>query len=387
MKRIVSNGIQIILFVVLAVSAYLFWAEREFASAMLEQWSGSAETNGSKGGRKHAEGVTVIAEPATVEVDAPTVLAVGTARATQAVNIVPEVSGKVVSIDVRSGQYVEAGQVLTRIDDRQALIAVKIAETKLGDARLNLARAKQLKEKNVKSAAFVEDAELLLERTELELGQARETLADHVIKAPFSGYVGLRKMEPGDRVTDEMAIMTLDDRKTLYVEFDVPEQHVADVKVGTKVEGKTPGFRDRVFEGQVSRVDSRVDTLTRTIRVRASFANEDDALRPGMSFAVTVELPGKSFSSVPELAVQWDNQGSYVWQVVDGLAKKQPVSVVRRSSGRVLLEGSVGKGDLVVVEGVQRLREGRKVQFRDRLGKSKAGPSAYFAGDRVMDAS
>jgi RND family efflux transporter MFP subunit len=121
-------------------------------------------------------------------------------------------------------------------------------------------------------------------------------------------------------------------------------------------------YPERRFEGRLSRIDSRVDAATRQVRVEALVRNGDDLLRPGMSFKVDLRFPGGRFISVPALALQWDREGSHVWAVRDQKAQRVPVRMVRRLQTHVLVDGALREGEAVVVEGVQRLRDGRPVQ-------------------------
>ena len=115
-------------------------------------------------------------------------------------------------------------------------------------------------------------------------------------------------------------------------------------------------------EGVVVDIGSRIDPLTRTFTVRASVDNQDDRLRPGMSFRVRLDIRGKSFPVLPEIAVQWGADGSHVWRVSAGQASRVPVRIIQRQQGQVLVDASLTEADLVVVEGVQRMYEGIKVE-------------------------
>ncbi len=120
-------------------------------------------------------------------------------------------------------------------------------------------------------------------------------------------------------------------------------------------------YPGRRFEGQVTQIDNRVDAATRTLRLRAELPNDDDLLRPGMSFKVRLALPGAPHLQVPDLALQWGRDGGHVWVLRDGKAEQVPVQLVRRLEGTVLIDGALQPGEPVVVEGVQRLRPGRAV--------------------------
>lgn len=309
------------------------------------------------------KGVPVLVEAVGEMRDSVLVEAIGTARAKLSVTLFPAAAGEIVAFPVETGQQVRKNDIVMRLDARDAQLQVRVAETRVKEAENALQRAQRLKDNNVRSRANVEDAEVILERARLELGQAREALSDRTMRAPFDGIVGIPKVENGDRVTTATEIITIDDRSTLLVEFEVAERNLSRLKLDMPVKARTPSFRDRVIEGHINKIDSRVDPVSRTVRVRAAFENKDDSLRPGMSFFVHLDLPGEMLPSVPELALQWQDGESFIWRVTDGKAERVTVVSKRRLNSKVLIEGDVQPGDIVVVEGVQRLRPGRLVEI------------------------
>ena len=117
-------------------------------------------------------------------------------------------------------------------------------------------------------------------------------------------------------------------------------------------------------------IGTRIDATSRTFPVRAEVANENDTLRPGMSFRIALAIEGASYARVPEVAVQWGATGAYLWRAVDGEAERVPVSIVQRLEGEILVDGPLTASDTIVVEGVQRVREG--VRLRDAGAKAAA---------------
>lgn len=293
--------------------------------------------------------------------------AIGTARAFRSVMLYPEAAGEIIDFPVQPESRVKKDAVILRIDSRNTRLAVQVAETRVREAENELFRARKLEEQNVRSAANVEDAALILERAKLEVSLAREALADRTLRAPFDGIVGIPKVEIGDRVTREMPIVSLDDRTTLLVEFEVAERFFTRLATEMPVYADTPAFGEQKIEGIIDKIDSRIDPVARTALLRASFPNAEDRLRPGMSFAITLELPGPVLPTVPELSLQWGDGRSYVWRVVDGVAERVDVLVRRRLNDTVLLEGDLKPGDTVVVEGVQRLHPGARVYTPEDL--------------------
>ncbi|MFP3921850.1 MAG: efflux RND transporter periplasmic adaptor subunit, partial [Dichotomicrobium sp.] len=183
------------------------------------------------------------------------------------------------------------------------------------------------------------------------------------------------QVEQGDRVSDTTPIVSFDDRSVIQVEFEVPEIYLDRIRVDHPITATTAGFRGQEFQGRITQINSRVDSQTRGVRLRAALANPGDVLRGGMSFTVELVLEGEEFPTIAELALLWERNGSYVWTVKDGKAEKTAVSVVKRSQGRVLVDGDLEPGQLIVVEGTQRLRPGREVRFErpEATARNEAG--------------
>lgn len=363
MKQQVSLPIQIAAIAVLFGVAAALWLGREQVTSLYVSMTGTqkaAKKNPQKAGSRPApvvvDTVRRMANDAVIE-------AIATARAKQSVTLYPETTGVIAEILVTPGQRIARGDVVLRLNSRLATLAVNLARTRVAAAERQLQRAESLLQSNVNSSAQVEDAANALAQANIELEQAEAALNERTLKAPFGGVVGIPTVELGDRVTPESGVVTLDDRSALYVELEVPEQYLARLKLGQKIRARSTSFAERAFEGVVAEIDSRIDPVTRSMMVRAELNNEDDTLRPGMSFAVELSLPGKSYAAVPELAVQWRKGESFVWVVSDKLAKRVAVRSVKRLNSFILLDGAVSEGDLVVIEGVQRLRDGSTVSF------------------------
>ena len=198
-------------------------------------------------------------------------------------------------------------------------------------------------------------------RASIGLKQAGVGRANRHVVAPFSGRIGLTEFDIGDRVDMDTAIASLDQRDTLLVRFEVPEALLGRIKKGDRVSANPWSDRDVSRIGDVFDIGSRVDEKTRPFAVRAKLDNPDDALRPGMSFRVTSDVVGTLYPVVPEIAVQWGGDGSFIWVVKDGKARQTRATIVQRQEGSILVDADLMPGDQVVVEGFHRMREGRAV--------------------------
>lgn len=332
---------------------------------------GGAAAGGGGGFRGGA--ASVVAEPPGEGRIADRVTAIGDGRAIRSVVVAPETPGRVVEVLITSGQRVEAGDILLRLDSEAERIAVERARLVLDDARAALDRLMQLQGSGASSGVQLREAELALRQAELELRQAEFDLSLREVPAPVSGYIGIVGVEVGAQVGTSTEIAQIDDRSVLLVDFRLPERLVGRVALGDSVmaEALAGGFGQ--IPGTVSAIDNRVDPASRTLRVQARLDNADDRLRAGMSFMIGLDLPGEAATSVSPLSVQWNRDGAFVWVVREGKAARVPIRILQRSETAVLVEAEFAPGDLVVVEGVQSVRPGAEVQV---VGKDATAVAA-----------
>lgn len=308
-----------------------------------------------------APAVPVLVAPVRAVENRTLVRAVGTGEASQTVSIYPRTAGNIVEVGFAPGDRVEAGQMLIRLDDDEEKLAVRLAEVRIRDAQQLLRRYERAVRGGGVSASEVDTARTTLEEARIQLAQAEVALERRTVEAPFAGVVGFSDVERGDRATETTLITTLDDPSAILIDFDVPEAVAGRVKPGDSVTATTWSFPGETLSGTVTAVGSRIDPETRSLRTRARISNPGDRLRTGMSFEVRLDLPGETLPSMPEIALQWGRDGSYVWVVRDGKAVREAVVVRRRTGGRVLADVALADGDRVVIEGTMRLRDGLAV--------------------------
>jgi len=284
--------------------------------------------------------------------------AIGTGRANASVTVKPYSAGRLTEILVPSGSKAKAGDVLAKIDSEAEEIAVDRARIALDDATARAERVKALRSANTATAVQLTDAEVALQNARLLLRDAELALTRRAVVAPIAGIVGIFPVEVGNYVTTDTTVVTIDDRSSIVVDFWVPERYAGSVAVGADVEAFPIARPSLSLKGKVSAVDSRLDDKSRTLLVQARIANQDDALRAGMSFEVSMRFAGDTYPSVNPLAIQWGTDGAFVWAVQNGKAKRTPVRIVQRNTESVLVEGPLKEGDQVVVAGVHLVREG-----------------------------
>ena len=176
-------------------------------------------------------------------------------------------------------------------------------------------------------------------------------------------------------MTSQSTIATVDDRSSILVDFWVPERFAAAVKIGAAIEATPLANPNTTFKGAVSAIDNRIDDKSRTLWVQATIANPADSLRAGMSFEIIMQFPGDFYPAVSPLAIQWGTDGSFIWIVEAGKAKRVPVRIIQRNTENVLVDAPISNGTIVVTEGVQNVRDGSDVDIAGDVGEPIANSS------------
>ena len=307
----------------------------------------------------------VIMAPVAFEAQRSRIEAVGTAEAIRSVTIFPAAADKVTAIHFTPGQKVKQGEVLLELDSRRQRDAYKRAAIELADAERTVTRLQESRKRGAIAQSELDDAITDRDLMHVALSATQTELDDRKVLAPFSGVVGLTDIEAGDRITQQTAITTIDDRHKLFVHFNAPESAFSMLQGKAEVLLEPWQSGGKTITAHIAQVDSRIDPQNRTLRVRALLDNADDAYRPGMSFRVVLTLTGDEYAVVPEAALLWGATGAYVWLARDGKASKVDVSIAQRLTGRVLVSGDINKGEQLIVEGVQSLRPNQAVAQLD----------------------
>jgi RND family efflux transporter MFP subunit len=305
----------------------------------------------------------VVAELLRFEKERVRLEAVGTSRARLSADLFSPTSGEVVAVNFEPGQAVKAGDVLVQLDAEKEQLAVRLAELQLEDAKRLYDRYERSAGSGAVLPTALDAARIAAETASVELEKARIALSDRSIEAVFDGYVGSSEVDPGDRVDSNTLITTLDDRRSLFVSFAVPEVFIGELAVNDAVQLRTWSESGGNIDGAIIDIGSRIDPANRTFTVRARVDNENDRLRPGMSFRVRIDVEGGTYALVSETGLQWGADGAYVWSVVDGTATRVPVRIVQRREGQILVDSDLKSGAIIVVEGTQNMRDGIAVNY------------------------
>jgi membrane fusion protein (multidrug efflux system) len=300
--------------------------------------------------------------------------ALGNARANESVDISSKSSNIVTAVKFRDGERVRRGQVLVQLDDAQVRADVAAAEAAVTESESQYNRSRELLSTQVLSKSSFEQLEATLKANRARLASAQARLEDTVIRAPFSGRVGLRRVSVGTLISPGAVITTLDDTSVIKLDFSVPENFLASLREGLSVRATAPAFQGRVFSGKVASIDSRVDLATRSVTVRALLANEDGALKAGMFLNVALANDERQALLIPEEALTPEAERQYVFVVSGGKAERREVRIGGRSPGTVEIVAGLNAGEQVVIEGTQKVRDGSLVRASEKTLDMVPGP-------------
>jgi len=304
------------------------------------------------------------------------VTSVGSVQAVQGTEVSAEADGVVRSIEFEAGSIVDAGQVLVRLDDEVEQSQLRSAEAAAELARLTFERAERLIARNVISRADFEQAEATFKQAKAQVDNVRAIIAKKVVRAPFAGRVGIRRVSVGDYLSKGTPIVSLQSVDPVYVEFSVPQRRLGELREGLNVAATADAHPGAEFWGEITGLEAHVDEATRNVRVQATFANGHGALRPGMFVTVDVVLgEAKPVHVIPATAVVHARDGDsvFVIEAADAseggslVVRQRPVKLGERRGDFVALEEGPRLGDSVVATGVFKLREGMPVVIDNAL--------------------
>ena len=338
----------IILMVLISLIIYLTWPEKK------------AEQSGYK--RVIAVKMTPVISTDFVE----SVEAVGTASANEQVKITSENSNLVDEVYFSDGQQVKKGDLLVKLNSQEENAKVIELSANLLESQAHLKRLLDLLSNKVTSVALVEEQVAKTKVIEAQLLSAQARLNDTSISAPFSGVLGFRNISRGAYIDAGSIITSLDDLSQIKVDFYLPERLFTKIHIDQTITAFNIAYNEKTFVGKITAIDSRIDAETRSMKVRAMIANPLGKLRPGMLLNISVLLQIEKILQLPESAIIPIEDKHYVFVVNEEKALRKSIEIGRRHPGFVeILSGLIG-GELVVVEGALKLRDGTAVSITDQ---------------------
>jgi len=303
--------------------------------------------------------------------------AIGSLVAVRGVTLGAELPGTVREIGFESGTAVKRGAVLVKLDTsaEEAQLAAAVADASL--ARLNLERSRRLRQGQANAQADLDAAEARAAQTDATVANLKAIIAKKTIRAPFDGRIAIRQVELGQVVAPGTPIASLQSVSPIHADFWLPQQALAELKLGQATRMRTDVFPDATWDGEITAVNPEVDAATRNVRVRATFPNAEGRLRPGM-FANVVVLSSeqRSVLIIPATAVMFAPYGDSVFAIEEkkdeagkttAIARQKFVRTGEHRGDLVAVVSGLQAGEIVVSSGAFKLRNGMAVAVNDAL--------------------
>lgn len=346
------------------------------SAAMLASCGGGDATQ--KKGRE-APLVTVAAVQSTRFVER--IDAVGTARANEQVTLTAPVTERILRLNFEDGAYVSRGQVIAVLAQGQESAQLAQASARSREARQQLDRLEELRKRGFATRSAVDAQQALVSEASGQAAEARASIGDRVVRAPFGGWVSLRNISAGAVVSAGTEIATVSDVSRIKLDFAVPETLLGQIAPGQTFVATAAAYPDQPFRGTIATIDPVLNPQTRAATVRAVLANGDRKLKPGMLLTVAIEAQARTSLAVPELAVLGEGERSFVFTAQDGKAKRVQVRTGLRQNGMVEIVDGLTPGTRVVTEGVVKIADGQQIRTG---GSGNATPKAAArTGDKA----
>lgn len=294
--------------------------------------------------------------------------AVGTLAPVFGTMLSSEEFGRVSKVDFESGARVTAGQILVELDTSVEQAQLAGAKAQLELANIVAKRQRTLREKNANAQSDLDSAEATLRNADAEVGRLQAIIERKKIRAPFAGVTGIRAVNVGQTISAGTEVVSLQSYDQLYVNFSLPQNALAHVESGSKVEIRVDAFAGETFAGTLTAVEPQVNIATRNVSLQATLTNSDGRLRPGMFANVTVILPQvEKVLALPISSISYAPYGDSVFIVdaaKDGAlatVRPQTIKAGRKLGDLTAILSGLKIGDEVVTSGVFKLRPGGSV--------------------------
>ena len=301
----------------------------------------------------------------------PELKAVGSVEAINGIEVANEVPGVVETISFESGDTVEKGDVLIRLDAAidEAALRTRRAEAQLAEQEFK--RVSDLLPKRAVSQSQYDEAKANFDAARARVNEAEAQLSKKVIRAPFNGKLGLRLIDQGEYIGTGTPIVEINMLNPIYVDYTLSEKELPRVARGYDVIATVAAVPESTFKGEVSAINTSVNPETRTVRIRATLENQDNLLRPGMFATVSTQQPEeREVVTVPRTAISYNTYGDFVFVVEENddgqlIVNRRTVQTGDTRDGRVAVIEGLQKGEQVVSKGLLRLRAGQRVEIQD----------------------
>ncbi|WP_295882681.1 efflux RND transporter periplasmic adaptor subunit [uncultured Thiohalocapsa sp.] len=292
--------------------------------------------------------------------------ALGTLRANESVVVTANVTETISAIHFDDGERVAAGELLVEMTSAEETALLEEVRARVAEAERQYQRVQSLTERGSASVSLLDERRRDLDTARASLVAVESRLKDRVVKAPFAGVVGLRNISLGALVEPGDVITTLDDDRIMKLDFTVPSVFLPSLRPGLAIEARAPALGERVFEGEISAVDTRIDPVTRSVQVRALLPNPNQVLRPGLLMRVELLRNPRQALTLPEEALLHRGEAHFVLVLTQGeggatLPERRQVQVGTRRPGFVEITGGLDAGERVITHGTDKAKPGEPV--------------------------
>jgi len=304
----------------------------------------------------------------------PALSAVGSLKALNGVQVSTDLAGIVSEVAFESGTPVKKGDLLLKLDTQQEEAQLRAAQARFDLAKVSLTRKQDLLDKKAAPQADYDAAAAEARQAEAAMEEVRAVIARKTIRAPFDGLLGIRQVNLGQYLNAGVPIVPLESCDPIYVEFNLPQQHLHQIALHKKVRVTAPGVSDKEFEGEITAIDSRVDEATRNIQVEATVPNPGGKLRAGMFTNVELLLPELSgVLTLPASSINYAPYGDSIFIVKEGKSKdgkpqkqaiQQFVKLGASRGDQITILSGLKEGDEVITSGVFKLRSNEPVETK-----------------------
>ncbi|MDR9440219.1 MAG: efflux RND transporter periplasmic adaptor subunit [Halomonas sp.] len=312
----------------------------------------------------------ISATQAQTESWTPAIKAVGSVEAVNGIEVANEVPGVVEQINFESGDTVEKGDVLVRLNAEidEAALRTRRAEAQLAEQEFQ--RIADLLPKRAVSQSQYDEAKANVDAARARVNEAEAQLNKKIIRAPFDGTLGIRMVDQGEYIATGTPIVEINMLDPIYVDYTLSEKDLPNVATGYPVVATVAAVPERSFEGRVSAINTSVNPATRTVRIRATLDNPQSRLRPGMFATIQTRQPeARAVVTVPRTAISYNTYGDFVLVVEkndkgDKTVSRRTVTTGETRDTRVAVLSGLKAGETVVAKGLLRLRNGQSVEIQ-----------------------
>jgi len=313
-----------------------------------------------------AQVLTIQAEIIKLQSLTDKVISTGSTIPDEEVDLSFESSGKIIAIYFKEGTHVKEGDLLAKINDKPLQAQLKKLEAEVPLATDRVYRQRTLLEKDAVSQEAFEQVTTEYEKLMADIELVKANIAQTELRAPFDGIIGLRAVSEGAYATPSTQIVKLTKISPIKIEFSIPENYATDVSDGTSIVFRMEGADGMMYDYRASvyAVESKVDVETRTLRVRATYPNTNEAIQPGRYLSVEVtKREIKNALAVPSEAIIPEMGKSIIYLYKGGEAYPQEIITGLRTESRVQVLEGIQAGDTIITTGVMQLRTGMKVNI------------------------